>query len=268
MRAYVINLDRSADRRRHMRRELQKTGLDYELIRAIDARDLDLEDSSLVSPDMAAESPFPGTIACPLSHLVAYRKILVDGCDEALVLEDDVMLPPDLGRIVTEVAVHLEGADVVLLNYGCRPPGPLNIAVKDSASLGSSRQLAFPLDVRQLLNGGAYVITREACQRMVEGLLPIRATADAWGYFYERGVVDRVRCVLPQPVPKCPKFESTIGMYSLGSGLKARLAGPVVRHKVPGVQQLIVRRRRRIMSLTDRTELVDMPFVAKPSRIG
>lgn len=59
---------------------------------------------------------------------------------------------------------------------------------------------------------------------MVENGLPIRATADEWRSFYKEGILDRVRCVMPQPVAKNPKFESMIGLYSLGNGVKAARA--------------------------------------------
>src|SRR5262249_4415431 len=48
MRAYVINLARSLDRRAHITAELQKTGLDYEFITAVDGRELDLDDPTIV----------------------------------------------------------------------------------------------------------------------------------------------------------------------------------------------------------------------------
>jgi len=77
-----------------------------------------------------------------------------------------------------------------------------------------------------------------------------------------------VRCVLPMVVGKNPKFESTIGLYSLGNGVKARLMGPLVRHKIPLLHQAILYRRQRIMRQWDRSEIVDMPFIEKPSRLG
>jgi hypothetical protein len=137
-----------------------------------------------------------------------------------------------------------------------------------SIDLPSSRLLALPIDARQLANTGAYVITRQACERMVEHLLPIRVHADDWRFFYQEGLLDRVRCVLPRPVRKNPNFESTIGLYSLGNGVSARLMGPLVRHKIPFLHQAIVHRRQRIMGNRERAEIIDMPFIEKPSRLG
>ena len=269
MYAYVINLARSSDRRAHIVAELQRTGLDYEIVPAVDGRTLDLNDSTLIDPSLALRCPFPvGAAGCALSHFNVYQKILEDGQGAALILEDDVTLPPDLSDLADDVAGHLTGSEVALLNYASYPPGPLKISSESSVAMTSSRQLSLPIDARQLVNAGAYVITRQACARMLESVLPIRATADDWRFFYESGVLDRVRCVMPQPVTKSPNFESTIGLYSLGNGLKARLVGPLVRHKIPVVHQAILYRRRRIMAERDRAEVVDLPFIEKPSRLG
>jgi glycosyl transferase family 25 len=269
MHAYVINLARSPDRRAHIVAELQHTHLSYEFIDAVDGRSLDLDDTTLVDPALIARYSFPaGTAGCALSHLSAYKKIIEDGFDRALILEDDIALPADLNELAEDLASRMTGAEVALLNYASYPPGPLRISSEGSVELSSSRQFALPIDSRQLVNSGAYVLTREACERAIEQLMPIRAAADDWHFFFNQGFVDRIRCVLPQPVPKSPQFESTIGLYSLGNGLKARLVGPLVRHKIPGLHQALTYRRQRIMRHWDRTEVVDQPFVEKPSRLG
>jgi GR25 family glycosyltransferase involved in LPS biosynthesis len=254
-----------------MKAELERIGIDFEFISAVDGRTLDLGDSSLIDPSVAAGCVYPGTYACPLSHFQTYQKILEDGRDRALVLEDDVKLPTDLNDLVDDVAEHLTGAEVALLNYTAHPPGPLRISREGSVDLLSSRVLALPIDIRQLLNAGAYVITREACALMVEHLLPIRTTADDWPFFYEQGFLDRVRCVLPQPAPKNLNFESTIGFYTaalFGNGTKARMGRFLVRSRIPIVHQGIRYRRQRIERRMSKTEIVDLPFIEKPSRLG
>ena len=267
MRAYVINLARSLDRRTHVMAELDRTGLDYEFITAVDGRTIDLEDRRLVDPRLLAKNNFPaGTAGCALSHLQAYRRILEDGADAALVLEDDVELPDDLGALAHALAAHLTGAEVVLLNYAS--PTRCRVSPEGSVPLASSRLLALPIDITDMVNAAAYVITRPACERMLESAPPIRANADDWHYFFTEGIIDRIRCVLPLPVDKAAKFESTIGLYSLGNGLKGRLVAPFVRHKVPLVHQVILYRRQRILRRWGKADIVDVPFVKKPSRLG
>jgi len=267
MRAYVINLARSVDRRTHITAELQKTGLEYEFITAVDGRELDLADPTIVDSALLAKNSFPaGTAGCALSHLHAYQKIIADDLDQALILEDDVILPTDLGDLVDAVAGQLTGAEVALLNYG--RSSRCQVSRYGSVSLPASRMLALPIDIGGLVNAAAYVITREACERMVKSVLPLRANADDWQFFYREGILDRIRCVLPLPVDKSAKFESTIGFYSLGNGLKARLVGTVVHRKIPILQSAILYRRQRILREWGRSEMVDTPFIEKPSRLG
>lgn len=270
MHTYVINLARSTDRRAHITAELERTRLEYEIIPAVDGGTLDLNNSTRIDlASLASRCAFPaGMAGCCLSHFSVYQKILEDRRDLALILEDDVTLPADLCDIADVVGAHLTGAEVALLNCGSSPPGPLRISSVGSVDLPSSRLLALPIDARQLVNAGAYVITRQACERMIEHVVPIRTNSDDWQFFYEEGILDRIRCVVPPPVTKNPNFESTIGLYSLGNGVKARLVGPLVRHKIPLLQQAILYRRQRIMRHWERVEVVDMPFIEKPSRLG
>src|SRR5262249_31573392 len=189
MRAYVINLARSLDRRAHITAELQKTGLDYEFITAVDGRELDLDDPTIVDSALIAKNSFPaGTAGCALSHLRTYQKIIADDLDEALILEDDVILPTDLRDLVDAVAGQLTGAEVALLNYG--RSSRCKMSVDGSVSLPASRTLALPIDIGGLVNAAAYVITREACERMSKSVLPLRANADDWQFFYREGILD------------------------------------------------------------------------------
>ena len=274
MHSYVINLARSLDRRAHITAELKKTGMDYEMIAAVDGRDLDVHDTAIVDPSLPFIDPSlpvvdiglaAGTAGCALSHLNVYRKIIADELDKALVLEDDVVLPSDIESLADAVGDKLVGAEVALLSYDS--PNPVKMSREGSMHINSARVLALPIDIRQPRSTGAYIVTREACERLSKSLLPIRVQADSWWFFYNEGLLDRVRCVVPQPVLKSPKFVSTIGSYSLGNGVRGRIAGQLVRRKIPLMHQALNYRRQRILRNWSRSELVDMPFIEKPSRL-
>lgn len=266
MHAYVVNLARSLDRRTHITRELRKAGLEYEIVTAVDGRDLDMADAALIDPSFVTEGILPaGSAGCALSHLSVYRKVIEDGHDVALILEDDVVLPADLDKLAEEAGRHLTGAEVVLLSVDC--PNPVQLSRAGAVRLAGGRQLALPIDVAQPLSAGAYLITREACERLTEILLPIRVHADAWRFFYREGALDRLRCVVPMPVVKNPDLTSTIGSYSLGNGLRARLAIPLLRYRIPVLHQILSRRRQRIYREWGRMELVSAPFIEMPSRL-
>jgi glycosyl transferase, family 25 len=268
MHAYVINLARSRDRRAYITSHLNKIGIGYELVTAIDGRDLDLADPSMVAPSFRSYAALPaGSAGAAMSHITVYRKIIEDELDMALVLEDDVIVPADLDALADTVGKELVAAEVALLSVDSREHQIVKMSTRGAVPLASSRFLVLPIDVGKTLSGGAYIITREACERMIKCNLPIRSLADAWAHYYNEGALDRVRCVAPVPVRKNPRFASTMGSYSLGSGVLGRLVAMAMRHRIPVLQQVMAYRRKRIYRQVRFSGFTDEPFVQKPSRL-
>jgi hypothetical protein len=258
MRAYVINMARSADRRAHITAGLRGTGLDFEFINAIDAADLDFTDPAIAG--RLAPSFFdrfrPGEAACAMSHASAYQKILADGLDSALVLEDDVTVPPELAEIADAVAARLDGAEVALLNFDS---AEVVQVIRDGAiELPGGGQLVFPVDISQPVSGAAYIITREACERMAKLALPIATKADDWAHFHRVGAIDQLRCVHPLAVRKAPEFGSTMGYYSDAS-MRARVLALIGRYDLGLVKRVVAYRRERIWRKYRQVEFVDTP---------
>jgi len=267
MYAYVINLARSKDRHAHMTAELEKTGMDYEFISAVDGRGVDMSDPKLVSADeLTTKSQFPAnTAGTVLSHIRCYERMLAAGRDTALVLEDDIILPADVDSLADSVAGLLTGAEVALLSFDSIKP--LKISREGAVQVLGDRMLTLPIDAMQPASGGAYVITREACERLIKFALPVRANPDEWGYFYREAALDRVRCVVPLSVRKTAKLSSTQGSYALGNSLRFRLLWPIVKLELPVLHQILVHRRQRILERFAHWEIVDIPFIEKPSRL-
>lgn len=272
MLTYVINLERSADRRRHITAELASTGINYELITAIDGRSLDLSGPQLVrpgepnqlhSPLWARTWNLPGVAGCTLSHLLVYQRIIASGSAQALVLEDDVVLMPDLPMVLDALPEHLSGAEVVLLNFDSHE-NLCQLSSRGTKPLPGERLLALPLDIAEPLSAAGYVITREACRRMLDRMTPARAKPDDWAFFYRQGVIDRLRCVTPMPVKKSPAFSSTI-LYDPGT-LKARLRTLAFARRYTFLDRAAAWRRRRILHVGANCEVIDQPFREKPTR--
>jgi glycosyl transferase, family 25 len=267
VRAYVINLNRSADRRAHVTAELDRAGVEYEIVSAVDGPDLDLQDPRLVAPAMRASiSHRPGVAGCAFSHLQVFQRVLADRLDHALVLEDDVQLSAGLADIVDSLVPHMTGAEVALLNFESSA-GACLMSREGSVSLSPPWELALPLDIGQPVSGAAIVITREACERIAAGMLPLRAVSDDWAFYFRAGMLDRVRCVVPMPVSKHPGFPSIIEYRPAGS-LRWRVRDLAARHHLTIVLKFIAYRRQRLWRSQTRTEFVDRPFIEKPTRLG
>ena len=266
---YVINLARSSQRRAHMEAQLEKARAPYEIVTAVDARDLDLSDVDLVAPHVLDRSSFrPGAVGCALSHLLVYRTVLESGFDRALVLEDDLLLPPDLAELTGGVAEEMSGAEVVLLNF--HGDGRVQLMREGSRSVPSSRVLAHPVGLHGLTSAGAYLITSEACARMIEIALPVRAHPDDWEFFVREQALDRVRCVVPMAVTNSPKFRTTIDFHEPGSW-QFRVRDRVSRMRAPLLQRVLAARRLREYDKrgwAGRAELVDLPCSLSPGQLS
>jgi hypothetical protein len=233
---------------------------------AVDGRELDLTDQALIDPAQFMLTQFrEGTAGASMSHLNACRKILADGHAAALVLEDDVTVPANVAAVADAVAEQLTGAEVALLSYDTS--NPCQVSREGSVRISTSQVLALPINVRQPRSAGGYIITRDACERMVKAFPPMKVNPDDWWYFYREGIIDRVRCVVPLQIRKTAKLESTLGSYRLGNGIRGRLAWALVQRKIPLLHQLLVYRRQWIYRQWGRAELVNTPFEEKPSRL-
>ena len=58
-----------------------------------------------------------GELGCTLSHLSIYRKIIEEGCELALVLEDDMVFLPDFQPFFERVSALPAATDVLLLGH-------------------------------------------------------------------------------------------------------------------------------------------------------
>ncbi len=98
---FVINLAHSKERRVHMREMLGDIGLQYEFVDAIDGNEITTEELNRVYNRQITlrywgRGMSLGEIGCYMSHVKAARIICERSLSEALVLEDDVYISPDI----------------------------------------------------------------------------------------------------------------------------------------------------------------------------
>lgn len=263
MRAYVINLPATVDphlsriRRDHITSELRAIGLEHRFVDSVDGLGLTSEvRAKLVDEATVALHPnwlTPGVIGACLSHVEAYREILADGDDMALILEDDVVLPSSLPGVLRAITSQVNSNEIVLLYWrtweGCE------FSTDGAVGLPEGHQLMFPMDARTLLSAVAYIVTRDACRSMIEAVLPIRTGADVWGEFHEWGGFERIRCVVPRAVSMRTDFKSTLD-YVTADSISGQVTSYVARHRIFPMYQLLAWRRAHLERRMTRFTLV------------
>lgn len=93
---YVINLKRSPDRWNSISSKLKELGVDFERMEAADAQTLsDEEISKYYSKELnrkrMSRYMTKGEIACYISHIYCWQKMLEENLDFAITIEDDVV---------------------------------------------------------------------------------------------------------------------------------------------------------------------------------
>lgn len=202
MKVYAINLERAVERRKHIIRQLEKRRLDYELIDAVDGEKLtDEELKRLCDMEEAKKRPHKltvGALGCALSHLKAYEKMLADGEEIALILEDDAVLPKGIDKILEQVEKNIGGREAILLHYFRILPERPILSSYGATALSDSHRLLYPVNFP--MSGTAYVIKANTARALIRIKLPIKAEADDWGHFFEQGAIESLRCIYPKAV--------------------------------------------------------------------
>lgn len=217
---FVINLDRSPDRLDRIARNLDGAGLGFERVVAVDGRDLNLNAPQLDPTDMAYWARYHhrvmrvNEVACYMSHIKALRQFLATDFDAALILEDDAVVADDITEVIAGLGRHANAWDLVKL-YASHP----GTQVFREQLTGKHKLISY---LTQTGRSAGYIVSREAAEKLLKQLLPIRLPFDhIFDRNFEHGL--RVRGVTPMPV--CTSGEtSTIG-YGDVPKLTGGLAG-------------------------------------------
>ena len=171
--AYVINLAKATDRMAHMRSELNRVQIDFTRIEAVLGDELsepinDFDERRF--NQLTGKHRNKREIGCYFSHIKALKSFLETSAEHALILEDDIHLPDTLPALLGEAIKHSAHWDLLRLTSS-RKGDFINIAQLDDA-----HQLAY--NAKVLKNTGAYLINRNAAERCIKYLLPLRLRYD------------------------------------------------------------------------------------------
>ncbi len=183
---YVINLERSRDR--WARLQANATALAIELRRIEAVEGIRLKPDELEDFDEAGfrrnhgKIAMPAEIGCYFSHIRALDVIAKATEPFAVLVEDDVVLPPDFQSFV-EKLTHFTGWDAIKLVNHRTPAFRSFQKIDDDIAIG--RCMHGPLG-----SSAAYVVTRAGAARLLAAIRPMRVPYDValergWAGNYE-----------------------------------------------------------------------------------
>lgn len=194
IRTYVINLDRSPQRMASLAPQLAAIGLDYERVSAVDAQQMSPEERALL--DQATYErrhgmlPLPGELGCYLSHLKVMRLFLASPAEFAVILEDDVLLTPQLPAAMAGLAACPQRWDMVKLSgiHSGTPQKVLEVAPGQWLSVMLSR----------CTGSSAYMLNRRAAEVYLAKILPMCLPYD---HVFDQGWRLGLKVRLMSPTP-------------------------------------------------------------------
>lgn len=193
---FVVSLARAVERRADITAHLDRLGVAYELLDAVDGRALpEAERRALLAPGV--DYP-PGVIGCYLSHMELYRRFLATEAPVALALEDDARLNPAFVPVLRQgLARH--DFDYCFLDYAAEGEfGPVYYDAADGVEIA-------PGFTAYTTHAGpatthAYLITRAAAERRLAHALPIHRPVDQYS-----------------PLPYRPHFRALVSPRGAGA---------------------------------------------------
>lgn len=115
---YLINLARSTDRLAACARQLDAHALPYERIEAVDGDDMQnstISDVYDFNKSLYHKHMTNGEIACYLSHVKTWQKIVDEKLDYAVILEDDILLQDSFQKGLDIISSINEPWDLIKL---------------------------------------------------------------------------------------------------------------------------------------------------------
>lgn len=222
IRCYLINLDRSTDRLAVMTQRLEKAGLPWQRISAVEGRKLDIESDRRVDipgyQSRHGKRLNPAEVGCYLSHVDVMEEFLRQPeLQWAVILEDDVDFSDDFHEIISSLLSHPDKWDMVKLSgfHSGSPGCTVKLSEKRSLAIMWSR----------MTGSAAYIVNRKAAATYVACLLPMSLPYDhVFDQGWKLGI--KVRMVSPLPTELDPELPSTIGY------------GPADQRRLPFVRRL------------------------------
>lgn len=183
---YVINLDKNTIRWANIQKQFKRIGIEYSRFSAFNGKDIELSpwrdkihpkalDSAKRGYRYSHGDHSYGSIGCFISHVKIWYDILKSGKNEGIVFEDDISIPKDFVKKYTNMMKNVP-QDWDLILFG---PHILLQSVKKRKRVDQNNFI-----FTHFFGTNSYVITADACRKMLQKVFPIQHQIDWWMSFY------------------------------------------------------------------------------------
>ncbi len=184
VKAYIINLKESVDRRVYMTTLLSEFSFcDEMFIEAVDCRKKSKDD---IAVDFDVEKAYNrygrylagGEVGCTLSHFKCYKQIVASDLKFALILEDDITILRDFNEVLKYIQyLDTDEPTILFLSGDYWLCGKRNVDANNSVA-----------SVYDAVGSYAYLINKAACEVILNANPKPSSVADHWSLYRSQGV--------------------------------------------------------------------------------
>jgi glycosyl transferase family 25 len=215
---YIINLKENQQRLRNCEKQFLDLGLDFQIIDAVNGRNLSQEEIDTVYDSKKNKLHYKASlvaseIGCYLSHYKAWKEIANGPKEGGFVFEDDFKAADDLVNVIKALSEDsMDDWDMVKLFSLDKNPKILS-----SRIIAKDLKIVQPYKIPTCLIG--YALTKKGARKLISRHSRIfRPVDEDLKYFWETGL--RVSLIVPSPVSI---GDQTVSVSTIGNDRK--LAG-------------------------------------------
>lgn len=187
MKFFIINLEHDIEKREKITKLCDSLGIDYEIIKAIYGKALSEDEikNNVASVDEQLKylrKPLSlGEIGCAMSHRYCYQKIIDDGLEEAIILEDDAVFDKELLEFLEHKNEFPKDLELLLLGHYWQ------VYLDDGFTIQSPFSKRFNLNIanrsiKRIIGRGngahGYYITKNGAKKLLDKMNKIYIAAD------------------------------------------------------------------------------------------
>lgn len=187
MKFFIINLEKDIEKKEKISSLCESLGLDYEIIQAVYGKEL--------SGDEIVKNTYPeeeqlkrfkrkltlGEIGCSMSHRYCYQRIINDGLDEAVVLEDDAIFDGELLKFLKYKNEFPNDLELLLIGHYMQVYNDDGFRIESPYSLRFNQDIG-SWKIKRLVGGGngthGYYINKKGAQKLFDVMHKISLPSD------------------------------------------------------------------------------------------
>lgn len=118
MQVFVINLDRRYDRLSHITGQLDRLGIEFVRVSAVDGQRLCSADLEIFNSEADWPRPSNSEFACFMSHRKCWNELVQSDQEYAVILEDDVIISNSGAEFLSDYSWFSDDVDLLRLETG------------------------------------------------------------------------------------------------------------------------------------------------------